>query len=253
VAVFGKYGCVYNDNHKMMRGLPSEDVEGFSVYANKFTFLQESAFYEMNIDGRKIQMMPVVKGTWKGYTLYTPETGSGKTMVVLHRDGMLPYIPVTRKQYLDRSIISLANMFDKMIADIDENAKKLIDAGLTDPQTLKKNKENYQKQKKDVLQHYNDELAATAAAGLLDAPAVIPLIIGDTDPSRPIFTTEEAGGRLLVTENLAYMRKDLPKYIPQFFVLTFEEASWTPSQKKDPLKLVEENFPIEQLQAMIDK
>jgi hypothetical protein len=252
-AYFGRYSCAYNDKYKMLRGLPSDDVEGFSVYANKLTLLEEGAPYEMNIEGRKIEMMPVVKGTWKGYTLYTPVTGSGKTMVVLHRDGMLPYIPVTRKQYLDLSISYLNKMFDKLIADIDKDAKTFIDAGMADPQTLKKNKENYQKQKKDVLKHYNDELAATTAAGLLDVPAVIPLAICDPDVTRAIFTTEAAGGRLLVTENPGYIRRDLPKYIPQLLVLTFEEASWTPTQKKDPLKLVEKNFPVEQLQAMIDK
>jgi len=238
-AYFGRYSCVYNDNHKMLRGLPSDDVEGFSVNANKLTLLEEGAPYEMNVDGREIQMMPVIKARWKGYTFYTPETGSRKTMVLLHRDGMLPYIPVTRKQYLDLSISYLDKMFDKLIADIDKDAKTFIDAGMADPQTLKENKEKYQKQKKDVLKHYNHELAATTAAGLFDVPAVIPLAICDPDVTRAIFTTEAAGGRLLVTENPGYIRRDLPKYIPQLLVLTFEEASWTPSQKKDPLKLVE--------------
>ena len=207
----------------------------------------------MNVDGREIQMMPVIKGSWKGYALYTPETGSRKTMVLLHRDGMLPYIPVTRKQYLDLSISYLDEMFDRLIADIDKDAKTFIDAGMADPQTLKKNKENYQKQKNDVLKHYNDELAATTAAGLLDVPAVIPLAICDPDVTRAVFATEATGGRLLVTENPAYIQRELPKYIPQLLVLTFEEASWRPTQKKDPLKLAEENFPIEKLQAMIDK
>lgn len=127
-AYFGKYGCAYNDKHKMLRGLPSEEVEEFYVYANQFTFLDES-IYEMNIDGRPIQMMPVVKGTWKGYTQY--ETGNGK-MILLHRDGMLPYTTVTRKQYLDLCISYFPKMFDELIADMDKDAKAFIDAGLGD-------------------------------------------------------------------------------------------------------------------------
>lgn len=59
--------------------------------------------------------------------------------------------------------------------------------------------------------------------------------------------------KMLVTENPAYFRKDLPKYIPQLFVLLLEKVNWSFSPKQDPIKLMEENFPIEKLQAMIDK
>jgi hypothetical protein len=34
-----------------------------------------------------------------------------------------------------------------------------------------------------------------------------------------VFTTEKENGVTLVTENPDYFRKDLPKYVPQFFVL----------------------------------
>ena len=66
-----------------------------------------------------------------------------------------------------------------------------------------------------------------------------------------IFTTEEAGGGMLVTENPKYMRKDLPVYVPQFFFVSW---SWNnyPSVVKFG-KAINENFPIEKLQAMIDK
>ena len=75
----------------------------------------------------------------------------------------------------------------------------------------------------------------------------------DITATSPIFLNETSGGRLLVTENPAYFRKDLLKYIPQFFVLSFEKTNWAFTLKIDPLKAVEENFPIEKLQAMIDK
>jgi len=118
-AYFGRYSCVYNDTHKMLRGLPSEDVEWFFVYANKLTLLAGEV--PLYIDGRKVQMMPAVKGNWKGYTLYyIPFQGTAKTMVFLHRDGMLPYIPVTRKQYLDIAIPYITKFYDDQVADLDK-------------------------------------------------------------------------------------------------------------------------------------
>jgi len=111
-----------------------------------------------------------------------------------------------------------------------------------------------QQVKDDVLKHYQDELAATTTAGLLDSPAIIAAYIFNVSPTTPIFTTEAAGGKMLVTENPAYMRKDLPKYIPQLIVLKWDMySSWWFTPLKDPSKEIDENFPIEKLQAMIDK
>lgn len=253
-AFFCKYSCG-REKYEMMPGYPSETGEEVKIVANSLTFLPRSSGgpYEMNVDGREIRLMPVVKGNWKGYTLYTPEPSSGVTFVLLHREGMLPYVPVTRKEYLKLSISYINNLYDKWISDVDKTAKTFIDAGMSDAKTIKDKKEQFEKQRKDALKHYQDELTATTAAGLLDARAIIPLDMCDLDPTRPIFTTDDAGGRMLVTQNPAYFRRDLPKYVPQFFVLSFEEAWWSPKQKNAPLKAVQENFPIEKLQAMIDK
>ena len=67
----------------------------------------------------------------------------------------------------------------------------------------------------------------------------------------PIFQSEEQGGTMLVTENPAYFRTDLPKYVPQLFVfsLSADQKGW----RKEFKRIVEENFPIEKLKAMIDK
>jgi hypothetical protein len=253
-AFFCQYSCGRN-KFEMRTGYPREDGSEVEVVANSLSLLPHSRRgpEEMRIDGREIRTMPVVKGKWKGYTLYTPETGSGVTMVLLHGEGSLPYIPVSRKQYLALSISYFNKWFDKMIADIDKNSKAFIDASMTDPQTIKEQKEKIEKQKKEVLKHYQDELAVTNAAGLLNTPAILFGIICDPITNGPIFTTEAAGGRMLATENPAYFRKDLPKYIPQFFVLSFEKHNWPFTPKEDPMKLMGENFPIEKLQAMIDK
>ena len=248
LAKFFQYLCG-RDKYEMRRGFPSEGGASVEVFANHLNdFLPHSGSVEgMQIGGREIRTMPPVKGKWKGYTLYQREAGSGITMVLLHRDGMLPYIPVTRKQYLDLSISYFNKLYDKWIADGEQTAKAW---GIKpDPSA----KEKIEKQRKDVLKYYRDELAASTAAGLHNTPAIITTYMCDPGTEYPIFTSEIAGGKMLATENPVYFRKDLPKYIPQCFVLLLEKCNWSFTLKEDPIKLMEENFPIEKLQAMIDK
>jgi hypothetical protein len=199
--------------------------------------------------------MPVLIGKWKGYDVYAPELGSGTKMVLLHREGILPYIPVTRKQYLDRCIEYLPKFFTPDTASL--KALELLAAKvpelLAGKQERDEQEKKYQKVKDDVLKHYKDELDATTKAGLLDSPAIIPGTIADIGTEYPIFTTQVAGGRMLVTENPAYMKKNLPKYIPQFMVYTWWDCHCGVDPSLNPYKLIDENFPIEKLQAMIDK
>jgi hypothetical protein len=127
--------------------------------------------------------------------------------------------------------------------------KRSAEMGIkTDPSE----KEKWQKQKKDVVKHYQDELANTTTAGLLESPAIV---MGFLNPliNYPIFIPETEGGHMLVTENPKYFRKDLPKYIPQLFFLYLVPMNWPFVPKEDPINLLEEKFPIEKLQAMIDK
>ena len=111
-----------------------------------------------------------------------------------------------------------------------------------------------EKVSKNKRNDYQDELEATTKAGLLDSPAIL---FGDIMPvltQYPIFTTKTAGGKMLVTENPAYIRKDLPKYIPQFIVYGLNNGPvYYIDQSLNPYKLIDDNFPIEKLQAMIDK
>jgi hypothetical protein len=55
---------------------------------------------------------------------------------------------------------------------------------------------------------------------------------------------------MLTTENPNYFRKDLPRYVPQFFVL---ELLWSESvHSLDFKKTMEDNFPIEKLKDRAD-
>ncbi len=66
-----------------------------------------------------------------------------------------------------------------------------------------------------------------------------------------IFETDPAHGFVLVTENPDYIRKDLPKYAPQFFIVAWRCNDWI-AQKRIG-EIMEKNFPFEKLKAMIDK
>jgi hypothetical protein len=252
-AGFCAYNCGRTAN-EIMRGRGCETGTNLSVITNNllsfFTNRANQDLEIMVIDGRPIKIMPVLKGKWKGYDLYTPKNGSGYRMVLLHRDGVLPYIPVTRQQYLDRSIKWLVQYFDDLLKAV-ENPE-----GLAALQDKKERDENIKKSKKyrdDVLKYYQDELDATTKAGLLDSPAVIFGGMVEMLTQYPIFMTQAEGGRLLVTENPAYMKKDLPKYIPQLIVYTMWNAEDGPDPALNPYHLYYKDFPVEKLKAMIDK
>ena len=253
---FCVYGCHVTPN-TIRRGRGCETGTVISVVINRL----ENFFWEfrldddyvdiMRIDGRPIRMMPVLTGKkWRGYDVYAPESGSGYKMVLLHRDGILPYIAVTRKQYLERSIEYFERYFAITLkaAENPEGLNLLMDKKERDEQTKK-----LQKYRDDILKYYKDEMDATINAGLQETPAIVVDGIGDMDISNPIFTTQENGGRLLVTENPAYMKKDLPKYIPQLIVYSMRYEEDGPDPTKNPYYLYYQDFPILSLQAMIDK
>jgi hypothetical protein len=66
------------------------------------------------------------------------------------------------------------------------------------------------------------------------------LIIYDSEITQPIFVDEDIG-YMVVIENVKYMRKDLPKYVPQILtvVMGFDEY-WKP--QSDVSKLILEKI-----------
>jgi hypothetical protein len=243
--------------NEIMNGYPEIGGGSLVIHANALDILPEDFLYgdEWTIDGRPIKKKMPGIGKWKGYDVVATNGGiyadqNSEYFVLICRDGMLPYIPITRKQYLDRAMQYITRFYDDL-------NKKIRKDNETMPAQFRTSKEEIDNQttlntklKNDGLKKLNDESEKTTKDGLLDAPAVIRI-----DPlfttEGPVFQSEEQGGTMLATENPAYFRKDLPKYIPQFLVfsLSAEPKSWS----KDFKKIVEENFPIERLQAMIDK
>jgi cation transport regulator ChaB len=200
------------------------------------------------IEGRPIKAKMPVIGKWKGYDVMATNGGhyadqNNEWYILITRKDMSPYIPVTRKQYLDRAIAYITKFYNQLNtgneqiqdkAERDENNKRNMDA-------------------KDIaVKNLQNELQKTTKDGLLSAPAVV-RPDAHFQTNGPVFLTESEGGVTLVSENPDYFRKDLPAYVPQFFVLSW---SWGLKKQKwemDFKKAIEENFPIEKLQVMIDK
>jgi hypothetical protein len=247
-----KYTCNYhmyfcarpNEIWSSETGDPTSWVE---IYANDFGVFQSFSPHieDAEIDGLPILEKKTAIAKWKGYDLCTiggPAFAMhGIRAVLLHREGEMPYIPVTRKQYLDRLIIHLKKFYDNMIGTTDQ---------ISEPEQKRHAREIYEKEKVNALKKAQDELDKTTKDGLLDATAIIASEIFSTDVEN-IFIPEVQGGAMLVTENPNYMHKDLPKNVPQFFVL-YWDCGDNPCDAFFR-RMIEENFPIEKLQAMIDK
>jgi len=107
------------------------------------------------------------------------------------------------------------------------------------------------KAKNEALKKLHDALEKTSKDRLLNAPAVVridPLLMNEG----PVFQSEAEGGCMLATENPNYFRKELSKYVPQFFVI--ELMAGDPMHSNMNFKrVIDENFPIEKLKVMIDK
>lgn len=253
---FCEYFCGISNKNEYFKGAGCETGTFISVTINNleqlFFPLNLDKFYKeiMRIDGRPIKMLGIIREKkWKNYDVYAPETGSGENMVLILRDGMLPYIPVTRKQYLERSMQCLTRQYDEIIKGYEqpEGLQLLMSKKERDEEVIKS-----KKIRDDLLKYYKDELEATTRAGLLDSPAIINEFI-NTITTQPMFTTQAKGGNMLVTETPSYFRKDMPKYIPQLIIYSMRmEEKWS-DPALNPYHLYYQNFPIEKLQAMIDK
>jgi hypothetical protein len=78
-----------------------------------------------------------------------------------------------------------------------------------------------------------------------------PAIVDNSSTIFKGFTTDENGGRMMVVVNPDYFKLNLPRYVPQMIVLYWSWDKNGPCQ--DFKKQLEENFPVDQLKAMIDK
>jgi hypothetical protein len=162
--IFYKYSvkfCLYLchvNTYNIVRGAGCETGTNVGITINSldplFFPLNLDGFYReiMRIDGRLIKMLGVLREKkWKNYDVYSPESGSGINMVLIHSDGMLPYIPVTRKQYLERSMQCLNRQYDEIIKGYEqpEGLQLLMSKKERDEEVIKN-----KKIRDNILKHY---------------------------------------------------------------------------------------------------
>ena len=98
----------------------------------------------MAVDGRPVFLLSPKKEIWKGKQMFYTGTSSSQRTVLVHRNGILPYIPVTRKQYFDHSIPCVGRHFDQMIKIIElEGAFTLREQEDKKQNALKKIEQDY--------------------------------------------------------------------------------------------------------------
>lgn len=285
ISYFANFSPHYCSGHVFVSGWTNENSDGITLTINDLGVLADgpSPDDDWTLNGLPVRRLnTMVMEKWKGYELYGDVRGRGR-QILIHRDGMLPYIPVTRKQYLDRCIVFTTRSHDKIIEgarqmpvrNLEEQEKekkakldKFQKQFANDPKKLKANVDYYLSQYKTdqqmrdervakaiemkarELKVFTDELEKTTREGLLNSPAII-LAMYYTVPS--VFETDPQKGNMLITENPDYIRRNLPGYLPQFMVLTWRwNPDWYPAHKPYE-KLLLEDFPIEKLVAMIDK
>jgi hypothetical protein len=291
VSGFFRHYCNQNNLNEIWSGYPGETGTWVSVFANGLGGFATAYFRNedtLTIDGYPVHLRQPLKQNFNGYELFYSKANVHpnyyqELFALIHRNGELPYIPVTRKQYLDKCIPHLTKFYDRTIKEFEQAPMRtLAEQEAEKKQTLEKMKKDFEgnpaalkatidnylagykteqeirkeqvaeliKYKDALLKHYRDELEETTKQNLLDSPAIIPLSIYDHDQNMPIFVEENIGW-MVVTENPKYMRKELPKYVPQFFVVVWKWDEW--KAQADIGKLVEEKFPFEKLRDLIDK
>jgi len=278
-AGFFRYQCEYNKTHSLLRGYPGETGTWVNIIANP-------QLGDMGVDDTwTINGLPVVtrRPVFKkeeGIEFLYTDPGSSSGSVLIYRKGILPYIPVSRRQYLDYCIIYHTRLWDGIIKfaeqapvrslEEQENEKKVklakfekdfgkdpkrlksaVDYYLsgykTDQQLKDENVNKAKKNKEQELKKFTDELEKTTSQGLLDSPAMILVKYY----SSPVFETDPLKGQMLVTENPDYIRENLPKHTPQIFIVAWNCDDWLPQKRVG--EIMKQNFPFEKLQAMIDK
>ncbi len=202
----------------------------------------------MTVDGLQVFHRLRPAGTWKGYELYVPQQNAIEKggLVLLTRKGMLPYRPVTRKQYLDYKIAEIQRFYDDTTAAANEILKNPDASRVPEfVEGAKRSLADAARMRDERTAPFQEELKKNTADKTLGSLAIV------EGEGPDIFTTEEKGGKALVTVNQDYFRKDLPPYVPQFIVVQWQlQVGVASSYFK---KMVEANLPIEKFQAMIDR
>ena len=280
-ALFLTYYCnTYNHNKE----LGDETETWFYVYANHFNwFMEYDQFF--SVHKQPVYLLTKKVGEIHGYPLYegihngTSNTGTKYSRtVIITRPGNSPYVPVTRKQYLQLFIklkeknrteqIQFTEKKPERTAAEQEIVKqKGMENALrgASPNRIEERRASYLKRyrtdkeqkEEDLLnlnKRYDDYIKA--AKDLLnnmnEVDAKMPAIVSNDYISKfERFFSEEEGGRMLVRLNPDYFNNKLPNYVPQFLIVYWRWEKNKPSQNFK--EQIETHFNFNALQQMLDK
>ena len=266
--------------HKLMLG--GETATWANVYVNSFGWFMPHQYDELpdKIEGATAFLLPKKIGEWKGFLLYEPSANTNPCKAILiTRNYQLPYKPVSRLQFL-KSMKEKLETNKKAQIDTDNKMPERSDAeqeaakqkgmenalkGAT-PNRIEERKEKYLKNYKTDRQRKDENIQRTQKYfdGLIKGIDDVWKSLNEDELKEPAivdnvsyaslfkgFTTQEKGGRMIVFVNNDYFNLKLPKYVPQFIALYWEWDTNPPAQNFK--KQLEENFPIDQMKALIDK
>ena len=279
-ALFLTYYC---NSYKHNMELGDETSTWFYVYANHFNWFME---YDRNFTVQKQPVYLLTKrvGEIHGFPVYegihngTSNTGTTYSRaVILTRPGSSPYVPVTRKQYLqlfiklkEKSRAEQKQIIEKRTertAAEQESAKKTgLENALkgASPNRIEDRREKYMKRyrtdkqlkEEDLLsldKRYDDYIKAAQSIlnNINETDAKMPAIVSTDYVSKFERFLSEEGGQALVRLNPDYFNSKLPNYIPQFLIVYWRWEKNKPSVNFK--EQIENNFDLTALQNMLDK
>lgn len=281
-ALFKTYYC---NTHLKKMLLATESGTTFDLWSNKFKWFAEIDD-KFLVNNKPVYLLTKELGELNGFPLYaginnaTSNTGTSFSKTILiSRPGMLPYLPVSRKQYL-LVFLSMKDAWQKSYkenllkmpvrSDTEEEAfknqqmEKAVIAAGTDEKLRERARNNFlrgyttakQRQQADIARSeeiYRKDTQAAAAylantpAEELEKPAY--LKSGYIGYFREFAKPSE--GMMMVQVNENYFNKTLPAHVPQFII-----AYWRWNTEKPSLDYaghIESNFNFKALQEMLDK
>lgn len=270
---FQYWYCNLNENKLM----PDARVNSARIFINSLDgFLwDQQDMLKVKVSNMDVYMLPNPTGEWKGYPLYDSpgDFGASRSILFLHNN-KVPWKPITQEQYLfavkaqwQKRKDEGAKGYAEQIADLKKSIKEWQDNKDIKPADKKEliaSLENGISDYKKAEKKFVDEITSLYAKKIavidtyivdnptkLTKPAIIDRTSDDVDNFSGNFSEIQKGGHMLVTLNADYFNKALPDYVPQLMV--FYWVWWNVEEGLYFKKQIEENFPVQKLQEMIDK
>ena len=279
-ALFFEYYCNANTKTKL---LGQETGTWFYVWANHFNWFAERVQY-FTIKQQPVFLLTPRIGELNGYTLYKgihhENSNTGKKYshaVLITRDGQMPYVAVTKKEYLQAFLKFNEKKLPEELASIEKNMlvktpeqeeanklaqlEKIDKTGGQNKQRAKDNflkgyvtdRERKDKWLSDTKIRYEKEMkvAQDLITNSREEDLQQPAIVKGVDMlSFHGFSTDEKGGQQVVRLNPEYFNNKLPKHVPQFLVVYWR---WTYQKPGEVFKdQLEQNLDFSALKNMID-